>query len=80
MPKCEISIKLQSKFIAIALQHGCSLVNLPHIFRTPFPKSTFGWLLLIIEFITLITISMLLILSFFKNGFAKLEHQSIFNT
>ena len=28
------------------LRHGCSPVNLLHIFRTPFPKNTFGWLLL----------------------------------
>ena len=28
-----ISKKLQSNFIEIALQHGCSLVNLLHIFR-----------------------------------------------
>ena len=32
----EISIKLQSKFIQIALQHGCSPGNLLHIFRTLF--------------------------------------------
>ena len=37
-----ISIKLQSNFIEIALQHGCSSVNLPYIFRTPFPKNTSG--------------------------------------
>ena len=30
----------------ITPRHGCSLVNLLHIFRTPFPKSTSGWLLL----------------------------------
>ena len=41
-----ISIKLQSKFIEIALWHGCSPVNLLHIFRTPFPKNTSGWLFL----------------------------------
>ena len=41
-----ISIKLQSNFIEIALQHGCSPVNLLHIFRTPFPRNTFGCLLL----------------------------------
>ena len=33
-----ISIKLQSHFIEITLRHGCSLVNLLHIFRTPFFK------------------------------------------
>ena len=33
-----ISIKLQSNFIEIALRHGCSPVDLLHIFRTPFPK------------------------------------------
>ena len=32
-------------FIEIALRHGCSPVNLLHIFRTPFPKNTSGWLL-----------------------------------
>ena len=40
--------KLQSNFIEIALRHGCSPVNLQHIFRTPFPKNSSGWLLLIL--------------------------------
>ena len=35
-----------SNFIEIALRHGCSPVNLLHIFRIPFHKNTFGWLLL----------------------------------
>ena len=39
-----ISIKLQSNFIKITLRHGCSPVNLLHIFGTPFPKNTSGWL------------------------------------
>ena len=38
-----ISIKLQSNFIEITLRHGCPPVNLLHIFRTPFTKSTSGW-------------------------------------
>ena len=41
-----ISIKLQSNFTEIALRHGCSPVNLLHIFRTPFYKNTCEWLLL----------------------------------
>ena len=41
-----ISIKFQSKFIGITLQHWCSPVNLLHIFRTTFPKNTSGGLLL----------------------------------
>ena len=41
-----ISIKLLSNFIEITLWHGCSPVNLLHIFRTPFPVKTSGWLLL----------------------------------
>ena len=47
-PTCRsaISIKLLSNFIEIALRHGCSPVNLLHIFRTPFLKITFEWLLL----------------------------------
>ena len=41
-----ISIKLQNKFIEITLRHGCSPVNLLHIFRTSFPKNTYGGLFL----------------------------------
>ena len=42
-----ISIKLQSNFIEITLRHGCSPVNLLHIFRTAFPKNTSEQLLLV---------------------------------
>ena len=35
-----ISIKLQNNFIEVALQHGCSYVDLLHISRTLFPKNT----------------------------------------
>ena len=42
-----ISIKLLCNFIDFALQHGCSFVNLLHIFRTPFPRNFSGWLLLL---------------------------------
>ena len=45
-----ILIKLQSNFIEIALWHGCSPVNLLHIFRTTFPKNTTGPLLLFVAF------------------------------
>ena len=45
-----ISIKMQSDFIEIALWHGCSPVNLLHIFGTPFPKSTSRPLLQTIDF------------------------------
>ena len=41
-----ILIKLHNNFIEIVLRHGCSPVNLLHIFRTPFSGSTTGWLLL----------------------------------
>ena len=36
----------QCNFIEIALWHGCSPVNLLHIFRTPFLKNSSGGLLL----------------------------------
>ena len=42
-----ISIKLQSKFIEITIRHGCSPVNLLHIFRTPFPENTSEGMLLV---------------------------------
>ena len=41
-----ILIKLQSNAIEVSLWHGCSPVNLLHIFRTTFPKNISGWLLL----------------------------------
>ena len=41
MPKCDFD-KVARNFIEIALRHGCSPVNLLHIFRTPFPKNTTG--------------------------------------
>ena len=33
--------------------HGCSPVYLLHIFRTPFPRNTSWWLLLITKFLLL---------------------------
>ena len=41
-----LSTKLLCNFIEIALRHWCSPVNLLHVFRIPFPKSTPGGLLL----------------------------------
>ena len=42
-----ILIKLLCTFIEITLWHGCSPVNLVYICRTPSPKNTSGWLLLV---------------------------------
>ena len=44
--KKEKKVNLQNNFIEITLRHGCSPVNLLHIFRTPFPRNTSEWLLL----------------------------------
>ena len=51
MPKCAFhkvawNHTSASNIIEITLRHGCSSVNLLHIFRTSFPKNTSGWLLL----------------------------------
>ena len=48
--KCRsvISTKLLCNFIEITLRHRCSPLNLLHIFRTPFPRNTSEWLLLVI--------------------------------
>ena len=43
-----ISIKLLFNFIEITLRHGCSPVNLLHIFKRPFLKNTSGRLLLLL--------------------------------
>ena len=45
MPKCDFN-KVAKQLIEIAVRHGCSPVNLLHIFRTPYPKNTSEWLLL----------------------------------
>ena len=37
-----ITIKFPCNFIEFKLRHGCSPVNLLHIFRTPFLKNTSG--------------------------------------
>ena len=52
MPKCDFN-KVAKQ---ITLRHGCSPVNLLHIFRTPFYKNTYGALLLTIIFTNLVTI------------------------
>ena len=44
--KVQFQKKLLCNFIEIALQHGCSPVNLLHIFRTTFLKGTSEGLLL----------------------------------
>ena len=38
----------QNNFIEITLRHGCSPVNMLHIFRIPFPRNTSEWLLVYI--------------------------------
>ena len=43
-PKCDFN--KESNFIEIKFRHGCSPVNLLHIFTTPFPKNTSERLLL----------------------------------
>ena len=42
MPKCDFN----KVAVQLAFRHGCSPVNLLHIFRTPFPKNASAWLLL----------------------------------
>ena len=37
--------RVKSNFIEITLRHGCSPVNLQHIFKTPFYKFIYGGLL-----------------------------------
>ena len=44
----EVQFQVVSNFTEIALRHGCSPVNLLHIFRALFPKNTSGQQLLIV--------------------------------
>ena len=48
MPKIDFN-KVASNFIEIALRHGCSTVNLLHIFRTAFIKNTSGVILKLVK-------------------------------
>ena len=50
-----ISIKLIFNFIEVTLCHGRSPVNLMHIFRTSFPKSSTGGLLSYCQFLNIET-------------------------
>ena len=51
MPKCDFN-KVASSFIEITLRHGCSPVNLPHSFRTPFTKTAASANMLLLNVIT----------------------------
>ena len=46
--------KVAINFIEITLRHGCSPVNLLHIFKKLFPRNTSGWLLLLFGSIKLL--------------------------
>ena len=47
MPKCDFN-KVACNFTEITRRHGCSSLNLLHIFRTSFPQNTSGGLLLFV--------------------------------
>ena len=70
-----ISIKLLCNFIEIALRHGCSPVNLQHIFRTPFTKDISGRLLLIFATIEPLRFSFTL---WIYTNIKNIEHQEWF--
>ena len=44
----QIYTRTPMPIIEITLRHGCSTVNLLHIFRTPFVKNTSMWMLLLV--------------------------------
>ena len=62
-----------NKFIEITLWHGCSPVNLLHIFRTPFPYNSSGKLLLSDAFSNFLSVSS------FKCAWEKLVHINLKN-
>ena len=70
-----ILIKLLCNFIDIALQHGCSSVNLLHIFRTPFLKNTSGRLLLMFGWVLYIYLEKHLIKLNNKNSWKDICHR-----
>ena len=49
MPKCDFNKVAISNSVEITLRHGCSPINLLHVFKTPFNKNTSGGLLLFLK-------------------------------
>ena len=74
--KCDFN-KVAKQLIEIAVRHECSPINLLHIFRTPFPKNTSGWLLLNSKFSTKIYQTFYLphLLGFHHSFFPKKQKQ-----
>ena len=68
MPKSDFN-----NFIEITLQHWCSPVNLLHIFKTSFSRSTSWWLLLsnFIEITLRYGCSLVNLLHIFRTPFTK---------
>ena len=61
MPTCDFKkVALLCDFIEITLPHGCSSVNLLHIFRTPFLSNTSRWLLPDLLVVNLVVIFILI--------------------
>ena len=62
----------------IALGHGCSPINLVHIFRTTFPRNTSGWLLLFkIDIGIVLNIIYVLLLSNLLHFFNSVDKRNI---
>ena len=54
---CALSEAATQMCSKIAFRNGCSPVNLQHIFKTPFPRNTYEWLLLSFRMAVLKTIA-----------------------
>ena len=52
MPKCDFN-KVALQLIEIAFQHGCSLVNLLHIFRNLFLRTPLDGCFWIVTFVSI---------------------------
>ena len=62
----------------IALGHGCSPINLVHIFRTTFPRNTSGWLFLFkIDIGIVLNIIYVLLLSNLLHFFNSVDKRNI---
>ena len=82
-------LKIYNKFTGghqcrSAIRHGCSPVNLQHIFRTLFPRNTSGWLLLYLRVCLGINIILFLdldskTLNFAFNNLLYLSSHNYFN-
>ena len=76
-PSRDVFKMLLRNFFQTILRHGCSPVNLLHIFRTPSLNNTSGWLFLTLAMLDLVSkLFKMAIEKHIKNNYVKYRNRS----